>query len=178
MNPLALLLPNHRASVSAFVLGIAIFAALDAIRLAFGTAPIPGIIPMAAIWFFCFSLFANRRRHAGRSIGLAILPIILSIVAKGIGTLIGIGIASFQAMITFAEEQGVNTSDTVAFNEAVSDPGFQQSFSAWLESDTERAMAMFSATSWPSYFAFWGVLAIFVLWFATMQRNGSAANQG
>ncbi|RKR03147.1 hypothetical protein [Maricaulis maris] len=178
MNPLALLLPNHRASVSAFILGIAILAALDAIRLAFGTAPVPGIIPMAVIWFCCFSLFANRRRHAGRSIGLAILPIVLSIVAKGIGTLIGVGIASFQAMITFAEEQGVDTSDTVAFNEAVSDPGFQEAFSTWIESDTQRAMEMFSQTAWPSYVGFWGVLAVFVLWFATMQRNSASTNQG
>jgi len=173
MNPLALLLPNHRASVSAFVLGIIILAALDAIRLAVGTAPVPGIIPLAAIWFFSFSLFANRRRHAGRDTGLAILPVILAILAKGIGAGLGFGMQIFDAMIGFAADQGVDTTDQIALNEALTDPGFQPAFQAWLENDQERVMSMLNAGAWPSYIGFWLVLGVFAFWFATLQRNGS-----
>ena len=111
MNPLALLLPNHRASVSAFVLGIVILLVVDAVRLSVGTGPVPGLIPLFAVWFVCFSLLANRRRHAGRSTGLAFLPVVLAIVAKGIGAMVGAGIGTYEAMLTYATEQGVAVDD-------------------------------------------------------------------
>ena len=174
MNPFALALPNHRASVSAFVLGLLVLAALDALRLSFGTAPIPGIIPLAAIWFVSYSLFANRRRHARRQTGLAILPVILAILAKGVGAMVGIGMQVFDAMLTFAEAQGVDTSDQAALNEAMMDPGFQPAFQAWLESDEARLLEMLTAGAWPYFIAFWGVVGVFGFWFATLQRNGSA----
>lgn len=173
MNPLALLMPTHRASVSAFVLGLALLAMIDALRLAFGTAPIPGFIPLFVIWWVCFSLFANRRRHAGRNIGLAVLPVLLAILAKGIGAMVGIGMRLFAGMMTFAEEQGVDTTDQIALNEAMMDPGFQPAFQAWLEADEARLLEMVSAGAWPSFIAFWVVAGVFGLWFATLQRNGS-----
>ncbi|MFY0637378.1 hypothetical protein [Maricaulis maris] len=174
MNPLAMLMPTHRASVSAFVLGLAALATIDALRLAFGTAPIPGFIPLFVIWWVCFSLFANRRRHAGRDTGLALLPILLAILAKGVGAIVGIGLRSFEAMMTFAEEQGVDTADQMALNEAMMDPGFQPAFQAWLEADEARLLEMLSAGAWPSFIGFWVVAGVFGLWFATLQRNGSA----
>ncbi|WP_323761474.1 hypothetical protein [Maricaulis sp.] len=177
MNFLALLLPNHRASVSAFVLGVIILMALDALRLTYGTAPVPGIVPLFAIWFVCHSLFANRRRHAGRGTGLAILPLVLAILAKGVGALVGFGMQVFEAMLQFAEEQGLDTSDQVAFSEALADPGFQPAFQAWLEADQERLMAMVQAGAWPSFIGFWMVLGVFAIWFATLQRNGTSADQ-
>lgn len=176
MNPIALLLPNHRASVSAFVLGIVILMALDALRLSFGSAPVPGFVPLFAIWFVCFSLLANRRRHAGRDVGLAFLPLALAILAKGVGALVGIGTQVYTAMLEFADEQGLDTTDQAAFSEALADPGFQPAFQAWLESDQERLMAMMEAGAWPSFIGYWLVLGVFAIWFATLQRNGSVAN--
>ncbi len=177
MNPIALILPNHRASVSAFVLGLVILMSLDALRLAFGSAPVPGFVPLLAIWFVCYSLFANRRRHAGRDVGLAFLPPVLAILAKGVGAAVGFGMQIFDAMLEFEADQGVDTSDQIAFNEALADPGFQPAFQSWLEADQERLMAMMQAGAWPSFIGFWLVLGVFAIWFATLQRNGSAAAQ-
>jgi hypothetical protein len=177
MNPLALLLPNHRASVSAFVLGIVILLVVDAVRLSVGTGPVPGLIPLFAVWFVCFSLFANRRRHAGRSIGLAFLPVVLAIVAKGIGAMVGAGIGTYEAMLTYATEQGVAVDDQAEMTAALQDPGFQTAFQDWLQGDLARTQALIDATTWPSFIAFWVVLGVFAIWFSTMHRNGSAAPQ-
>jgi hypothetical protein len=102
---------------------------------------------------------------------------VLAILAKGVGAAVGFGMQIFDAMLEFAADQGVDTSDQIAFKEALADPGFQPAFQSWLEADQERLMAMMQAGAWPSFIGFWLVLGVFAIWFATLQRNGSAAAQ-
>lgn len=176
MNPLVLFLPNFKASTTAYLLGLVILAAADYARLQFGIPFIPGWIGMIAIWFFVFSLHANRRRAVEQGIGLAFLPVTLAIVAKGIGAVVGFFPGLMDTMTQFAEESGVDTSDSAALQEAFNDPGFQQSYQAWLEANPEVIASFLSGTAIPSFIGFWLVIAVFAIWFAQMKRTGGSIN--
>lgn len=176
MNPLVLFLPSFKTSTTAYLLGIVILAAADYARLQFGIPFIPGWIGMIAIWFFVFSLHANRRRAVDQGIGLAFLPALLAIVAKGIGSVVGFFPGIMTSMTQFAEENGIDTTDQAAFSEAMNDPGFQQSYQAWLEANPEAVGQLLSGTAMPSFIGYWIVIAIFAIWFAQMKRTGGSIN--
>jgi hypothetical protein len=172
MNPLVLFLPIYRASTSAYVLGVILLATTDFVRLTYGLPLIPGWLGLIAIWFFVFSLHANRRRHAGESIGLAFLPLMVALLGKMIGSVVGFFPGVYESMRQFAESNGIDTNDTQAFAEAMNEPGFQQAWQTHLESDTELLMAMFEGTAMPSFIGFWLMIAVFAIWFAQMRKTG------
>ncbi len=58
---------------------------LDAMRMQFGLILIPSGFALIAVWFFVYSLHANRRRHAGLDPALAVWPVLGAILAKGAG---------------------------------------------------------------------------------------------
>ncbi|WP_300541085.1 hypothetical protein [Maricaulis sp.] len=173
MNPLVLFLPVYRASITAYLAGIAILAFLDFLRIQYGLGPVPRWVGMLAIWFFVFSLHANRRRHAGRGIGIAFLPLGLAIVAKGIGAFFAMIPGAYSAMTEFAAENGVDTDDQQALAEALNDPGFQQEFQRAMQNDPELLQQLMSATGPGSFIGFWLVIAVFAIWFARMARPGA-----
>lgn len=174
MNPLVLFLPTFRASTTAYLLGLVVLAVLDYARLTYGLPLVPGWLGMLAMWFFVFSLHANRRRHAGENIGLAFLPILVAIVVKGIGSAIGFFPGVYASMVEFAESNGIDTSDQQALAEAMNEPGFQTAWQAELEADPDAVAAMLEGTAMPSFFAFWLIIAIFAIWFAQMKKSGGS----
>ncbi|MGK0266748.1 MAG: hypothetical protein ACI82N_001000 [Maricaulis sp.] len=169
MNPLVLFLPVYRASVTAYLLGLVLLAALDAMRMQFGLILIPSGFALIAIWFFVYALHANRRRHAMREPALAILPVAAAILAKGASAVAGIFPGLVAAMTDFAERNGVDTSDPQAFADAINQPGFQQAFQDDLQSRPEILDALLAGMAWPSWFGFWLVIALFAVWFARMR---------
>ncbi len=175
MNPLVLFLPVYRASVTAYLLGLALLAALDAMRMQFGVILIPSGIAMIAIWFFVYSLHANRRRHAQREPALAVLPVGVAVLAKGMAALAGIFPGLVAAMTDFAERNGVDTSDQQAFANAINQPGFQEAFQEDLLARPEMLDALIAGMAWPSWFGFWLVIALFAPWFARMRPASPAS---
>ena len=175
MNPLVLFVPSLRASTAAFVLGLILLAVLDYFRITLLDGSVM-LLGMALVWYVTFCLFANRRRHASRGMGLAFLPVILAIVVKGIGSAVGFGLGSWNLMLEFAEENGIDTSDMQEFSESVNDPGFQSGFEEWMVSNPEAAETMLAAAALPSYVAFWAVIALFAAWFATMRSAGGTVD--
>jgi len=174
MNPLVLFLPVYRASVTAYLLGLVALALLDAMRLQFGLIAIPTGLAMVAIWFFVYSLHANRRRHAGREPALAIVPLLVAVLAKGAAAIGSIFPGLVAAMTDFAERNGVDTSDQQAFANAINQPGFQQAFQEDLQARPEALDALMTGMVWPSWFGFWLVIGLFAIWFARMRRPGAA----
>ncbi|WP_417470329.1 hypothetical protein [Maricaulis sp.] len=175
MNPLVLFLPVYRASVTAYLLGLVALALLDAMRLQFGLIVIPSWAALLAIWFFVYSLHANRRRHAGREPALAILPVLVAVLAKGAAAVGGIFPGLVAAMTDFAERNGVDTSDQQAFAYAINQPGFQQAFQEDLQARPETLDALMAGMAWPSWFGFWLVIGLFAIWFARMRRPAPPA---
>jgi len=169
MNPLVLFLPVYRATGTAYLLGLVVLALLDAMRLQFGLILIPSGIALIAIWFFVYSLHANRRRHAGREPALAVLPVVVAALAKGLAAVLGIFPGLVAAMMDFAERNGVNTADDQAFAAAISQPGFQEAFQEDLLTRPELMDTLASGMTWPSWFGFWLVIALFAIWFARMR---------
>jgi hypothetical protein len=172
MNPLVLFLPIYRASATALLAGLAVLAVADFVRIQFGLGPVPIWIGMLAVWFFVLSLFINRRRHAGRGVGLAFLPVGLGIVGKGIGAIAGLMPGIYSAMIDFAAENGVDTSDQVALAEAMNEPGFQQEFQRALQENPEMLEQLTATTGLASFIGFWLVILAFAVWFSRMSRQG------
>ena len=174
MNPLVLFLPVYRASVTAYVLGLVLLALLDAMRMQFGLILIPSGLAMLAVWFFVYSLHANRRRHAGRVPELAILPVGAAILAKGVAAIGGIFPGLVAAMTDFAERNGIDTADQQAFANAINQPGFQEAFQDDLQARPETLEALLAAMAWPSWFGFWLVIALFAIWFSRMRPPAAA----
>ena len=178
MNPLVLIWPAYRASTSAFILGLVVLALVDAARIFVGTGvPVLGFALFWAMMFFVLSLHINRLRYVERSAGMAFLPVGLAFVGKGIAGFIGFMGAIMEAMYAYAEEQGVNVDDANELQQAMSDPGFQQSFQTALESDPDRVIEMISASAMPSFVVFWLIIAIFAIWFAQMRPNGGRIDE-
>jgi hypothetical protein len=171
MNPLVLFLPVYRASATAFLAGLALFAVIDLVRIQYGLGPVPVWLGMLAIWFFVLSLFINRRRHAGRGVGLAVLPVGLAIVSKGIGAMVGLMPAIYRSMVDFAADNGVDTSDQQEMAQAFNDPGFQQEFQRFLQDNPDRVEQLLGATGLASFIGFWLVIVLFALWFARLPRR-------
>tara|TARA_R110000868_G_scaffold222065_3_gene473982 strand:- start:2845 stop:3402 length:558 start_codon:yes stop_codon:yes gene_type:complete len=169
MNPLVLFLPVYRASVSAYLLGLVVLALLDAMRMQFGVMLIPSWIVLIALWFFVYSLHANRRRHAMRQPEMAALPLGVAVLAKGVAALGSMFMGLVVAMVDFAASNGVDTTDPEALNEAFIEPGFQQTFQDDFLAHPEMAEALVAGAAWPSYFGFWLVIALFAIWFARMR---------
>jgi hypothetical protein len=169
MNPLVLFLPVYRASVSAYLLGLVVLALLDAMRMQFGVMLIPSGIVLIALWFFVYSLHANRRRHAMRQPEMAALPVVVAVLAKGVAALGSIFPGLVTAMTDFAASNGVDTDDPQAFADAINQPGFQQAFQDDLQARPEVLDALLAGMAWPSYFGFWLVIALFAIWFARMR---------
>ena len=172
MNPLVLFLPVYRASTTAFLAGLGVLALLDFARIEFGLLGGLSWIGMLAIWFFTLSLHINRRRHAERGGGLAFLPLVLAVIVKGIAAFFAMVASLYPAMLRFAEDNGVDTDDPVALNEALSEPGFQQEFSRQLQENPEMVAQMLESSGISSFIGFWLVIAIFAIWFARMVRTG------
>ncbi|WP_203292702.1 hypothetical protein [Maricaulis parjimensis] len=172
MNPLVLFLPVYRASVTAYLGGIALLAVFDFLRLQSGLPGLMMVFGMLAIWFFVLSLHVNRRRHAGRDIALAFLPVGLAILGKMLGSFIALMPGIYSAMMEFASGNGVDTSDPQALQEALSDPGFQTEFQRQLEANPELVEHIASASGSGSFLGFWLVIAGFAIWFSRMQRAG------
>ncbi len=169
MNPLVLFLPVYRASVTAYLLGLVLLAMLDAMRMQFGLILIPSGIALIAVWFFVYSLHANRRRHAGREPALAMWPVLVAILAKGAAAVIGIFPGLFSAMRDFAGRNGVDTADPQAFADAISQPGFEEAFLDDMRAQPEMMDTLTAGMAWPSWFGFWLVIALFAIWFARMR---------
>ena len=169
MNPLVLFLPVYRASVTAYLLGLVLLAALDAMRMQFGLILIPSGFALIAIWFFVYSLHANRRRHAKREPALAVLPVGAAVLAKGVAAVGGIFPGLVAAMTDFAERNGVDTADQQAFANAINQPGFQEAFQEDLQARPEMLDALMAGMAWPSWFGFWLVIALFAVWFSRMR---------
>lgn len=173
MNPLVLFLPVYRASTMAFLLGLVVLAALDAVRISFAGNPaifLPILLLALVMCFFVTSLHINRLRHAGRSGGLAALPVVVGVVVSTIASFFGWMSGYFTAAEQVLAESG-NDSSPDALMEAIQDPGFQQQMQQAMQSDPELGMMVLSAGAWPSYFGFWIVIALFAIWFALMKRR-------
>lgn len=172
MNPGVLFLPVFRASMTAYLLGLALLALLDFWRLHSGIPNQFLGLTAIAVWFFVFSLHANRRRYVGRGSGMAFLPVILAAVAKLITGLVVIFAAVFDQMRAFAAENGVDVSDDEAFLNALADPGFVAAFEEYAEGNEALAIEIAQAAATPSYIAFWLVILAFAPWFAQLKRKG------
>ncbi len=172
MNPGVLFLPVFRASMTAYLLGLALLALLDFWRLHSGIPNQFLGLTAIAVWFFVFSLHANRRRYVGRGSGMAFLPVILAAVAKLITGLVVIFAAVFDQMRAFAAENGVDVSDDEAFLNALADPGFAAAFEEYAEGNEALAIEIAQAAATPSYIAFWLVILAFAPWFAQLKRKG------
>ncbi len=187
MNPGVLFLPVFRASTTAFLLGLLVLAIVDYVRLGSGINPRLSLLSMVALWFFVFSLHANRRRYVERGAELALLPLGLAVLGKGIGWFVGVMGYSIQAMIAFAADNGVDIErdatmgeafEDPEFLEAVGDPGFMQAFSDFAENDPELNAAAAQAGAFPSFLGFWLILLAFIPWFALMKRRGGQLAPG
>jgi len=174
MNFGVMFLPIYRASTTAFLLGLGVFAALDAMRLSVEIPLFSGWIGMLAIWFFVYSLHANRRRHAGQETGLAFLPLGVAILGKMIGAMIVLISAVWQYMLEFASRNGVDVNDPEALGEAVSDPGFQEAMQAEINANPEVLLQWTGQASMMSWLGFWLVIALFSIWFANMKKSGGS----
>ena len=174
MNPFVLFLPTFRASTTAFLLGLLVLAVFDFVRLNYGIPLVPGWILMLAVWFFTFSIQANRRRHAGESAAFALLPTFLALLGKGIGTVVGIFPPIFEAMRSYAAENGVDVEDEAAFQQTVADPQFQEAFQAYLAENEAIMEGVLAATAMPSFVGYWLVIGLFAIWFAQMKRTGGS----
>jgi|GEM_PF-1316266 len=174
MNPGVLFLPIFRASTTAYLLGLVVLALFDFYRMRAGLDPSIASLAMVAIWFFTFSLLANRRRYVGRSAAFALLPVALAALAKILTALVMMMVRVYEAMMVFAAENGVDTEDPVALNAAVSDPGFMQAFQMHLETQPEMAEQLVAAAAIPSFIAFWLVMAGFIPWYAQLKRRGGS----
>ncbi|MCR9266771.1 MAG: hypothetical protein NXI03_04310 [Alphaproteobacteria bacterium] len=172
MNPLAPFLPVNRASATAYLVGIGFLAVLDFLRLKSGLPGMLVFVGMLAIWFLVLSLHVNRRRHAGRDIGLAFLPVGLAILGKVLGSFIALMPGVYSAMMDFAESNGVDTSDPVALQEALSEPGFQTEFQRQMEANPELVAHIASATGGGSFLGFWLVIAAFAIFYSRMPKAG------
>lgn len=175
MNPLVLFLPAYRASSTAFILGLIVLAALDAVRISFAGNPaafLPILLLALVMCFFVTSLHINRLRHAGRGGGLAALPVITGIVISTIASFFGWMSGYLEAAEQYLAESG-NDSSPEALMEAMQDPGFQQQMQQAMQSDPELGMSVIAAGAWPSWFGFWIVIALFGIWFALMKRRES-----
>jgi protein-S-isoprenylcysteine O-methyltransferase Ste14 len=173
MNPLVLFLPVYRASSTAFVLGLAVLAALDAVRISQAgnqAAFLPILLLALVMCFFVTSLHINRLRHAGRSGGLAALPVIAGILVSTVAAFFGWASGYLAAAERYLADSG-NDASPEAVVEAVQDPAFQQQMQQAMQSDPELAMTVISAGAWPSWFGFWIMIALFGIWFALMKRR-------
>jgi len=174
MNFGVMFLPVFRASTTAFVLGLGVFAALDALRLSVDIPLLSGGAGMLVIWFFVFSLHVNRRRHAGRGVGLSFLPVVFAIMAKGIAVASAVLQKAMESMMAFAESNGIDTADVEELTGAINDPGFVEAWQADMESNPEIILEWAAQSDWASYLGFWGVIALFALWFANMKKSGGS----
>ncbi len=172
MNPRVLFLPMYRASSTAYLGGIALLAVLDFLRLQSGLPDLLMYFSLLGIWFCVLSLHVNRRRHAGRDIALAFLPVGLAVVGKIVGTFIALMPGIYVAMMDFAASNGVDTSDPDALQQALSDPGFQTEFQRQMESNPELLEHIASAAGGGSFLGFWLVIAAFAIWFSRLQKTG------
>lgn len=171
MNPLVLFLPSYRASTTAYLLGLLLLALLDFARVSAGLSFFLNVTAMAAIFFFVFSLHANRRRYVDRGIGLGALPPSIGLIGAVIGALVGMTGGVMSTMTEFAAENGVDTTDQEAFTAAVSEPGFQAAYQTWLEGNEAALSTIAAGLTVPAFMGFWLVVAGFAVWFAQMQRN-------
>jgi hypothetical protein len=177
MNLGLLFVPVYRASVTAFLLGLALFAAIDWARLSYGVPFMPGWIPVLAIWFFVFSLFVNRRRHAQRAVSMAIFPLIVAILIKGLGAVLG-GFPAFGVFaMEFFQANGVDPTDQVQVQEISNDPAFQRAMMEALFGDGGAWSDIVSASTWPSYIAFWATVLLFGIVFSSMKKTGGSIGQ-
>ncbi|MBO6798152.1 hypothetical protein [Maricaulis sp.] len=183
MNPGVLFLPVYRASTTAFLLGLLVLAVIDFARMSSGVPFLSDGLGMVAVWFFVLSLHINRLRHSERGMGMAFLPVGLAVVAKFIGWIISIFTFAMQGMVVFAAERGVDVDpdgpleDALTnpdFVQAMEDPQFVQSFTAWAEEDATMQAAAASVGEMSSFLGFWIVLAVFAIWFSQMKRLGGA----
>jgi hypothetical protein len=174
MNLGLLFFPVYRASTTAFLLGLALFAMIDWARLSFGIPGLPGWLPVLAIWFFVFSLFANRRRHAQRAVSMSIFPVITAILFKGMGAVLG-GFPAFGVFATeFFEASGVDPTDQVQVQEISNDPAFQRALMEALFGDGGAWGDIAAASAWPSFIGFWSVVLLFAIVFAGMKKTGGS----
>jgi heme/copper-type cytochrome/quinol oxidase subunit 4 len=175
MNPLAIILPNQRATPMAFLIGLVLLAALDAVKTWYGLSLAMsgggdgfGMMSMALyglmIVFVSF-LFINRRRDAGEGTMLFLLPVILAVVVSLIAAGAMAAVASFGLMEQYADSVGRDVM-TVA-----QDPGFQAEFQTWIEERPELAMQMAQPAAWGGFAGFWGVTFIFAFWFMAMKQE-------
>jgi hypothetical protein len=177
MNLGLLFFPVYRASATAFLLGLALFAMIDWARLSFGMPFLPGWIPVMAIWFFVFSLFANRRRHAQRAVSMSFFPVIIAILFKGLGAVLG-GFPAFGVFaMEFFEASGVDPTNQVQVQEISNDPAFQRAMMEALFGDGGAWNDIVAASTWPSYIAFWLVVGLFGIVFASMKKTGGSIGE-
>ena len=183
MNPGLLFLPIYRASTTAFLLGLLLLAVIDFARISSGVPYLSGWVGMLALWFFVFSVHANRLRHCERGSGLAFLPLGIAVIAKFIGWISGVFTFTMGAMVEFAAERGIDVDPDGAledaltnpdFMRALEDPDFVQSFTIWAEEDETVQAAAATVGSSPSYIGFWVVIALFAIWFSQMKRLGGS----
>ena len=170
MNPRVLFLPMYRASSTAYLGGIALLAVLDFLRLQSGLPGMLVFFGLLGIWFAVLSLHVNRRRHAGREIGLAFLPVGLAVVGKLLGTFIAFMPGIYVAMMDFAASNGVDTSDPDALQQALSDPGFQTEFQRQMEANPDLVAHIASSAGGGSFLGFWLVIAAFAIGYSRMPK--------
>lgn len=170
MNPLVIFLPMFRASRTAYVLGFVALAALDAVRVSFAgnASSFLLVLTLALVMgFFVISLHMNRLRYVGRGVGLAALPYGIGVVVSAIAAFAGwMGGYMNAARLHLAE--GGNDVGEDAVIQALQDPAFQQEMQRAMQNNPELGMMVIGAGAWPSYFAFWIVIALFGIWFALM----------
>ncbi|WP_370231564.1 hypothetical protein [Cognatishimia sp.] len=174
MNPGVLFLPFYRASTTAFLLGLLVLAVIDFARLSSGVPLIGGWLGMLAVWFFVFSLHANRLRYVERGSGLAMLPLGIAVLVKGIAAFFGVATAVYQQMLDYATANGFDANDPVVMQELSADQQFMEAVVAHIQSDEAVAAQIMSASSTPSFMGFWLVIALFAIWFAQMKRLGGS----
>ena len=91
---------------------------------------------------------------------------------EGIGAIAGLMPGIYNAMVEFAAENGVDTSDQAALAEAMGEPGFQQEFQRALQENPEMLEQLTGATGLASFIGFWLVILAFAIWFSRMSRQG------
>jgi len=178
MNPLAIILPNQRATPMTFLTGLFLLAVLDAGKTWYGLSLAASdsgggfggisLALYALMIVFVSFLFINRRRDAGEGVMLFLLPVILAVVISLIAAGMLAAVASFGLMGQYAESVGRDVM-TVA-----QDPGFQAEFQAWIEERPELAMEMAYPAAWGGFGGFWSVTFIFALWFMSMKQETNA----
>jgi hypothetical protein len=176
MNPLVLFLPAYRASRTAYVLGLVLLAAIDAVRMSFAGQVSTFVLVLVlalAMGFFVLSLHINRLRYVGRGGGLGVLPVLAGWVVSFVAAFAGWMGGYMEAVRQHLAANGNDTSDEVVL-EALQDPAFQQEIQRAMQSDPELGMTVLAAGAWPSYFGFWLVIALFAVWFALMKPRQPA----